>query len=200
VTITLTWDATGSLTPIKPGVCPEHLENMKHISALALVLLIASSARAQHFENARPAGKEHGALLAIPRGVAGEVAATAKDFATFRDKQWEILTFVQIGAASADAETTLYNLHHCATCQEAGVSRYIVGSRPDAHKYIIAGMIEITVEAVAGHYLRNHGPVRKWYWRYIWTLPQTFSLYEHAQGSMHNIGVNLGCGPLGQPC
>jgi hypothetical protein len=214
VTITLTWDATGSLTPIKPGVCPEPLENMKHISAFVLVFLIASSARAQHlpvpaspaggrpagFENARPAGKEHGGLFAIPRGVAGEVAATAKDFARFRDKQWEILTFAQIGAASADAGTTLYNLRHCATCQEIGVSRLVIGSRPDAHKYIIAGMIEITLEAVAGHYLRNHGPVRKWYWRYIWTLPQTFSLYEHAQGSMHNIGVNLGCGPLGQPC
>jgi hypothetical protein len=187
---------------------------MKHISAFVLAFLIASTVRGQHlpvpaspaswrqagFEAAHPTGKEHDALLAIPRGVAGEVAATARDFATFHDPQWEILTFAQIGAASADAETTLYNFRHSPTLREVGVSRFVVGSRPDVHKYIIAGVIEITVESVVGHYLRNHGPARKWYWRYIWTLPQTFSLCEHTHSSLHNAGLNLGCGPTDPRC
>lgn len=165
-----------------------------------LVFLIAWSARAQSFEPAQPSGKEHSGLFAIPRGVSGEVAATARDFVTFRDKQWEVLTIAQIGAASADAETTLYNFRYCATCQEVGVSRLILGSRPDAHKYIVAGLVEITTEAVVGHYLRNHGPIKKWYWRFVWTLPQSFSLYEHAHASIHNAQVNLGCGMVGRPC
>jgi hypothetical protein len=171
------------------------LEIMKHISVIVLAFLITASARAQQFEPAHPAGKEHDALLAIPRGVAGEIAATARDFATFHDKQWQVLTFAQIAAGSADAETTHYNFRHSPTLREIGVSRFVVGSRPDAHKYIVAGLIEITVESLAGHYLRNHGPARKWYWRYIWTLPQTFSLCEHTRSSIHNAGVNLGCGP-----
>jgi hypothetical protein len=175
-------------------------KSMKDISAFVLVFLIASSVSAQHFEAAQAAGKEHGAILAIPRGVAGEIGASARDFATFRDKQWKILTLAQIGAASFDTETSLYNFRRSPTIREIGVSRFVIGARPDAHKYIIAGMIEITVEAVAGHFLRNHGPTRKWYWRYIWTLPQSFSLCEHMQSGMHNTGVNLGCDPLGQHC
>jgi hypothetical protein len=85
---------------------------MKHLFAFALVFLFASSATAQHFEAAQPSGREHGGFFAVPRGVAGEVAATVRDFATFRDKQWEILTLAQIGAASADAETSLYNMRN----------------------------------------------------------------------------------------
>src|SRR5580692_2999183 len=112
------------------------------------MVLIASSARGQSFEAAQPAGKEHNALLEVPYGVAGEVAATARDFATFRDKQWEILTFAQIGAGAADTETSLYNFRHCPTCQEIGDSRFIIGVHPDAHKYIIAGLVEIAAEAV----------------------------------------------------
>ena len=197
---------------------------MEHnrIARLVLVFVFACNAGAQQFEAAQPpakelfepvqpgwreriepaqsAGKTHGVLVAIPLGVAGEVAATARDFATFHDKQWTILTFAQIGAATADAQTSLYNLRHCPTCREVGASRFVVGSSPDAHKYAIAGLVEITVEAVAAHYLRSHGPTQKWYWRLVWTLPQTLSIYGHAQAAYHNTGVNLGCGAVGQHC
>lgn len=173
---------------------------MKQLYTFALIFLFASSAAAQDFVAAQPSGREHGGLFAFPRGVAGEVAATVKDFATFRDKQWEILTLAQIGAASADAETSLYNIRNDPTVHEIGVSRYFIGSRPDAHKYILAGLVEITVEATAGHYLRNHGPLQKWYWRAVWTIPQSLSLYEHAHGSIHNSQETLSCDVVGQRC
>jgi hypothetical protein len=172
------------------GACLGSLELTRNISLIVLVILIAGPASAQDFAITQPAGKTDASILAIPRGLASEIAATARDFATFRDRNWQILTLAQIAAASADAETSLKNLRECAAWQETGVSRWVVGSRPDAHKYIVAGLIEITVDAVAGHYLRNHGPIRKWYWRYVWTLPQSLSLYEHAHASNHNAGVN----------
>jgi hypothetical protein len=182
--------------------------NVKRACVLVLMFLVVSSAKAQHFEATHWAGKKHGAILAIPRGVAEELAASARDFATFRDPQWEILTIVQIGAATADAETSLYNLRRSPSIREIGISRYVIGTRPDAHKYVIAGIIEITVEAVAGHYLRNHRlrnygpeePRQKWYWRAVWTLPQSLSIYEHAQATVHNTRVNLGCDPASLHC
>lgn len=173
---------------------------MKWISAFALAFLVVPGAGGQNFSAVQPSGKESGGLLAVPRGIAGEVGASARDFATFRDKQWEILTLAQIAAASADAETSLHNFRQDPTMREVGISRFIIGSRPDAHKYLVAGLVEITVESVAGHYLRNHGPSEKWYWRFVWTLPQTLSLYGHAQASVHNARVNLGCNAAGPEC
>lgn len=119
------------------------------------------------------------------------MAATARDFVTFRDPQWSALTIAQIGAASADAVTSLNNLHSCPNCSETGVSRFFVGAHPDAHKYIVAGAIEIGMESVAAHYFRNHGPIRKWYWRTLWELPQSLSLYEHAPAARHNTRLDL---------
>lgn len=175
---------------------------MKRVSVFVLMFLITSTAKAQRFETARPAGKEHGS---IPRGVVTEIAASARDFATFRDPQWEILTIAQIGAASADAETSLYNLRHSPSIREVGPSRFVIGAHPDAHKYIIAGIIEITVAAVAGHYLRNrnlhnYGGTQKWYWRSLWSLPQSLSIYEHVQGTVYNTRLNLGCDAAGLHC
>ena len=118
----------------------------------------------------------------------------------FRDPQWSILTIGQIGAASADAVTSLNNLHTCPSCSETGVSRSFVGQHPDAHKYIIGGAIEIGVEAVTAHYFRNHGPTRKWYWKALWALQQSFSLYEHARAAQQNAALNLGCFPSGAFC
>ena len=74
---------------------------------------------------------------------------------------------------------------------ETGVSRFFVGQHPDAHKYIVGGAIEIGVEAVTAHYFRNHGPTRKWYWRALWELPQSISLYEHADAAHYNATENL---------
>jgi hypothetical protein len=165
-----------------------------------MALLVSPIAHAQQIEKVQPAGTAQNELLSKPIGVAREVAATARDFVTFRDPAWSILTIAQIGAASADASTSLNNLHSCPSCSETGVSRFFVGQHPDAHKYIVGGAIEIGVEAVTAHYFRNHGPIRKWYWRALWTLPQSFSLYEHAQAAQHNAAASLRCFSQGPYC
>ena len=173
---------------------------MRKISFLAATPLATSSLGAQEFVGSQPATKDSGALEIVAGGLATETGAAARDLVTFRDRKWTLLTVAQIGAATADAETTLYNFHRCPACVEKGIARLVVGRRPDAHKYAIAGLIEIRVEAVAAHYLHNHGPVRKWYWRYIWTLSQTFSLYEHTRADFHNAGVRLRCDRAGLNC
>jgi hypothetical protein len=173
---------------------------MKRCCFLMLVLFFASSAPAQTLDKVEPSNKVRPALLPKPVGVAKQVAATARDLVTFRDKRWSLLTLAQIGAAAADAKTSLNNLHDCATCEEKGISRFFVGGRPDAHKYVIAGMIEIGVEAVAAHYLGNHGPKQKWYWRYIRTLPQSISLFGHARAANYNAGLPLQCYAPGAHC
>jgi len=154
----------------------------------------------QQTEKVQPAGKLRSAFLAIPGGVAHEVESAARDLTTFRDRQWSILTIGQIGAGIADAKTSLDSLNGCATCREVGPSRFLIGARPDAHKYIVGGLIEIGVEAVTAHYMLNRGPAQKWYWRVLWTLPQSLSLYEHAQAASNNAGLNLSCDPTGLHC
>jgi hypothetical protein len=166
---------------------------MKKTLLLAATALISTSAGAQEFVKSQPAGRTPKVFSAMSGGLVGETAATARELVTFRDPKWTLLTIAQIAAATADAETSLHNFRSCSTCVETGISRLVVGSRPDVHKYAIAGLVEIGVEAVTAHYLRNHGPARKWYRRYIWTLPQTFSLYEHTRADFHNVGLKLRC-------
>jgi hypothetical protein len=173
---------------------------MRHDGWLMIALLLSPVAHAQKIEKVQPSGTVHNPLLSKPMGVARETVATARDFVTFRDPQWSILTIGQIGAASADVVTSLNNLHACSSCLETGVSRFFVGQHPDAHKYFIGGVIEIAVEAVTAHYFRNHGPVRKWYWRTLWTLPQSLSLYEHARAAHHNAALGTGCFSPGPSC
>jgi hypothetical protein len=167
-----------------------HVRILIGASLLSLVFGFSALARAQEIEKVQPAATVHKALFSKPAGIAGEVGAAARDFATFRDPQWSVLTLAQIGAASADAVTSLNNLHNCASCTENGVPRFLIGSRPDAHKYITAGIFEIGIEAVTAHYFRNHGPIRKWYWRTLWMLPQSFSLFEHSRATQYNIALN----------
>jgi hypothetical protein len=166
---------------------------MKHACWLLIAFLLSPIAHSQQIEKVQPAATVRNALFSGPMGVAREVGATARDFVTFRDPAWSVLTIGQIGAASVDAVTSLNNFHSCPSCSESGVSRFFVGHRPDAHKYIIGGAIEIGVGAVTAHYFRNHGPIRKWYWKALWTVPQSFSLYEHARAAQHNAALNLGC-------
>jgi hypothetical protein len=128
-------------------------------------------------------------FLSKPVGIAREVGASARDFATFGDPQWSALTLGQIGAGTADMVTSLDNLHTCPSCLEVGISRFFVGEHPDAHKYILGGILEIGIEAVTAHYMRNHGPTRKWYWRALWSLPQSLSLYGHARAAFHNAAL-----------
>jgi hypothetical protein len=173
---------------------------MKKILISAALLVIAASVGAQEFVSTQPAGRDHNVITAASKGLAGETRATARDLASFRDPEWTLLTIAQIAAASADAETSLNVFHRCSRCVEVGTSRLVVGRRPDMHKYAIAGLVEIGVEAVAAHYLRNHGPSRKWYWRYIWTLPQTFSLYGHTRATFQNAGLKLSCDHTGLNC
>jgi hypothetical protein len=162
---------------------------VRRIRWLAVALLLSSIVRAQEVAKVQPAAALHNALLAVPLGAARELKYSVRDFATFRDPQWSILTIAQIGAATADAVTSLNNLNHCLTCTETGTARVFVGQHPDAHKYIVAGIIEIGVEAVTAHYFRNRGPARKWYWRMIWSLPQSSSLFAHASASYQNAAL-----------
>jgi hypothetical protein len=160
---------------------------------VVLVLLLSPVARSQQIEKVLSPVPARSELLSKPLGFAREVKATARDFVTFRDPQWSALTIAQIGAAAADEVTTLNNFRICATCTEIGPSRFFVGQRPDAHKFVVAGVIEIGVEAVAAHYFRNHGPKEKLYWKALWALPQSFSLFEHAQAAYYNATLKLNC-------
>jgi hypothetical protein len=162
---------------------------LKRFRWLAAALLAAPAASAQTVEGVQPAGFVRDATRVIPLGVAREYRRSIRDFATFRDPQWSILTIAQIGAASADAATSLNNLRNCPDCEEIGLSRIFVGRHPDAHKYIIAGIVEISIEAVAAHYFRSRESAQKWYWRILWTLPQSLSLFGHAQASYRNAAV-----------
>ena len=173
---------------------------MKQSCWLALALLLSPAASAQQIEKVQPVSAVREAILSKSRGIARETAATSRDLVMFRDPQWSALTIAQIGAASADAVSSLNNLHSCPSCFETGVSRLFVGQRPDAHKYILGGAIEIGVEAVTAHYFRNHGPIRKWYWRALWALPQSFSLYEHARATQYNVALDPPCFTSGLPC
>lgn len=173
---------------------------MKKCLLLLTTALVTMNVSAQEFVRSHPAGKNPNAIAALSGGLAAEGKATVRDLVTFRDPGWTVLTLAQIAASTADAETSLHVFHRCATCVETGISRFVIGRRPDAHKYVIAGIVEIGVEAITAHYLRNHGPIRKWYWRYIWTLPQSLSLYEHTRADFHNIGVHLRCDPPGLNC
>jgi hypothetical protein len=166
---------------------------LKHSCWLVMALFLSPIAQSQQIEKVQPVAAVRDAIVSKPLGVAREVAATSRDFVMFRDPQWSILTIGQIGAASADAVTSLNNLHTCPSCSETGVSRFFVGQHPDPHKYIIGGAIEIGVEAVTAHYFRSHGPTRKWYLKALWALPQSFSLYEHARAAQQNAALKLGC-------
>jgi len=165
-----------------------------------LAVLHPPFARCQQIEKVNPPVPPRSELVAKPLGFAREVKATARDFATFRDPQWSALTIAQIGAATADEVTTLNNLRICPTCTEIGPSRFFVGQRPDAHKFIVAGVLEIGVEAVAAHYFRSHGPKDKLYWKALWALPQSLSLFEHAQAAHYNATLKLNCSPALPGC
>jgi hypothetical protein len=173
---------------------------MKKYLLFLMTALVTMNVSAQEFVRSRPAGRNPNAIAALAGGLAAEGKATVRDLVTFRDPRWTVLTIAQIAASTADGATSLHTFHRCPTCLETGISRFVVGRRPDAHKYIIAGIVEIGVEAVAAHYLRSHGPIRKWYWRYVWTLPQSLSRYEHTRADFHNIGLHLTCDPAGLNC
>jgi len=185
---------------------------MKRYVLFVVSFLIATTSHAQEMnqaqeivpshqiEKVQPAGKPIRPFLAIPRNVSREVGGTARDLSTFQDWQWSVLTIGQAGAGIADIKTSLNAINICATCREVGLSRFLVGTYPDAHKYIVAGILEIGFEAVAAHYLLNHGPRQKWYWRVISTLPQSISLYEHARSAYHNAGIEPDCAPNSLRC
>ena len=177
--------------PLRSSAIPVQTlkESFKRIYWLALVLLTASIAHAQDIEKPKPAGTAHHGALEMPLAVADQVAIAGRDFVTFRDPQWSVLTLAQIGAGTADAVTSLNYMRTCHRCVEIGPSRFLVGQHPDAHKFYIAGAIEITVQAVTAHYFRTHGPIRKWYWRALWSVPQSLSLYEHARAAQKNAAL-----------
>jgi hypothetical protein len=139
-------------------------------------------------------------FAAAANSLAAETRAAARDLVTLHDRDWSLLTLAQIGAATADAQTSLHNLHICPNCEETGISRWVVGSHPDFHKYVVAGLVEISVESVLSHYLRRHAMTHKWYWRFAWALPQSISLYEHTHSSLHNASLPFTCDSAGLNC
>lgn len=174
---------------------------MRRSAFLAMaILIIAPKLHAQDYVKSQAAGKDSNVLASLSRELVAENGSDRPGPGDLSRSEMPLLTIAEIAAATADAKTSLYNLHQCATCSEIGISRFVVGRRPDAHKYAVVGIIEIAVEAVAAHYLRNHGPIRKWYWRYIWTLPQTFSLIAHTHSDFHNAGLRLHCDNSGLNC
>jgi len=164
---------------------------MKRLCLLLVTFLLPLITHAQEIEKPKPAGIVRNSVLHVPLAVADQVALASRDFATFRDPQWSVLTLAQIGAGTADAVTSLNYMRTCHNCFEIGPSRLFVGQHPDAHKFYTAGAIEITVEAVAAHYFRTHGPVRHWYWRALWSVPQSLSLYEHARAAQKNAALKF---------
>ena len=160
------------------------------LAAIPLLFCGIAQAQEEPLEKVQPMMPARHTISAGARGPAGEAVATARDFATFRDPAWSLLTIAQIGAATADGVTSLNALRNCPTCTETGVSRIFVGQRQDAHKYFVAGIVEIGLESFTGHYFRNHEPKGKWYWRTLWLLPQSFSLIEHTRQAVRNTAVN----------
>lgn len=162
---------------------------------VAVVLFVTAASaqeveKVQPIETVRPPGVTRRPLIAVPRDVAREFKLSARDLVTFRDAQWSALTLAQIAAAGADAVTSVNSLNRCSACAETGPSRLVVGEHPDAHKYILAGIVEVGAEAVTAHYFRGRNPREKWYWRWLWTLPQSVSLYEHSRAAQHNTNVD----------
>jgi hypothetical protein len=176
---------------------------------IAIFLFAIPAARSgELYERVLPAPPSHKLPFSIPLALATETKATVRDLATFRDPQWDALTIAQIVAAVADEKTSLAAFRHDPYSGEVGVSRLVVGVHPDAHKYVIAGVMEIGVEAVFAHYLHNHGrdpdglhgprkafradgepaSAPKWYWRALWALPQSISLYGHTRATSINLG------------
>jgi hypothetical protein len=188
MTILMLWEELPLKTDASAAASPG---TMKSLIYAILVLSVAVAAHAQGVEKVQPAGAVRSAVVAVPRAIAREYKFSVTDFATFRDPHWSVLTLAQIGAASADAVTSVNNLNHCH-CMETGPSRIFIGEHPDLHKYLIAGFIEVSAEAVLAHYVRNHEPSwnRKWYWRMLWTVPQSLSLFEHARASEHNAALH----------
>src|SRR5579871_1118058 len=163
---------------------------MRTPACLALILLLAPATRAQEVRKAQPAGSTQRPLIRLPRAVAREFTLSARDLAIFRDPQWSALTLSQIGAPTADVVTSMNSLNRCSDCTETGPSHIFVGAHPDLHKYVIAGIIEISTEAVAAHYFRRQEASRHWYWRMLWNMPQSLSTFEHARAAEHNAALN----------
>jgi hypothetical protein len=161
---------------------------VKHAILISAILFTVHAAHCgELYERVLPAGSTQTKALRIPLRLAEESRDTVRELISFRDPGWDALTAAQVAASLADARTSLTVFERKPNFGEVGVSRYVVGVHPDAHKYILAGAIEIGVEAIAAHYLRNHGPVRKWYWRSLWMLPQSLSLYGHAEAAIANL-------------
>jgi hypothetical protein len=149
---------------------------------LAFILLSASAVAAQE-----PTGRYGNPLISVVDGVLVETGSTAKDLITFKRPAMTWLTIAQMAAAAGDGQVSLNNLHRNPHMEDTGIVRLLVGRRPDLHKYFLAGILEVGVTAVTAHYLRTHGPVDKWYWKYVWIVPQTVSISFH----VHSMAVGI---------
>ena len=150
---------------------------MRNISLLFIVLFaFVGVAKAQE---PAPTGKYGNVFVSVVDGVLVETGSTAKDLITFKRPEMDLLTGIHIAAAIGDEITSLRNLHNDPYEQQTGLPRYLVGRRPDAHKYILAGIIEVGVTAILAHYLKTHGPIEKWYWKGVWIIPQSVAIGLH---------------------
>lgn len=184
-----------SVAPHPFGICrvpaSRGKQFLRGVYLLAIALVGCGIVRAQDTEldKPQPVAPVRHSTPSTPLRIAKEVKATGRDLVTFRDPAWSTLTFAQIGAASADAVTSLNALARCPNCKEGGVSRIFVGQHPDAHKYAIGGIVEVSMEAVTAHYFSRHMAARKWYWHALWAIPQSLSLFEHTRAAYRNSRV-----------
>lgn len=106
----------------------------------------------------------------------------------------------QIGASIADEKTSLDNSRICPACQESGPAAWLVGHHPDAHKYLLAGTLEITAVAVTSHFARKRSPRAAWWTRDVWLALPAASLYVHSQAAWHNSHLKVVCWQSGLGC
>lgn len=100
------------------------------------------------------------ALSAIPRAV----GRTAGNMVTFRDRSLALHQWLLVGAALANAGSSIDLYHRCPSCSERDTFFY--GSRPSAARLVglelMGGMAYSTIQQAAWESSYNEGRSREW--------------------------------------
>jgi len=174
---------------------------VRTILSIVLALAIAPCAHAQRRGAARAGfAARRGWIVTRARGLATEIKETAHDLVLGNDWKWRALMLAQIGASIADAKTSLDNSCICPACQESGPAALLVGRHPDAHNYLLAGILEVTAIAVTSHFAREHSPHAARWTRDVWLALPAASLYVHSHSALQNSHLKVACWQSGLGC